>query len=297
MTPLEVDAPVQRAEIRSIMLATDFSPVCLLAAKYAASLAARFGARLYLTHVLVPEDRHPRHAPARELIASQQRNAEQQAAEIAGASWMQGVATETLTPAGYLIQTLEQLILDKQIGLVVVGRRPHPSSEDVAFLPVAELLSQSVACPILSVGPGVDSQSAPSEWRNILFATDFGRPSQHAAPYAACFAQKLGALLITLHALAQVTPDQAVAAATMTEVARIRLKESFAEGANAPCKIENVVVFGDPAERILRLANERKADLIVMGAKSMRTAAVHLPGAAVRTVALAARCPVLTVNA
>jgi len=58
------------------------------------------------------------------------------------------------------------------------------------------------------------------------------------------------------------------------------------------------VEFGNGAEQILRVAHERSADLIVLGAKPAtghKIAATHTSAATVHGVITRATCPVMTV--
>ena len=60
-----------------------------------------------------------------------------------------------------------------------------------------------------------------------------------------------------------------------------------------------VVEFGNASDQILNVAQERNADLIVLGAKFAGhvAAATHLASATAHTVVSHATCPVLTVRA
>jgi len=62
------------------------------------------------------------------------------------------------------------------------------------------------------------------------------------------------------------------------------------------CKVEVRVVFGNPAEQILRIAKETNAELIVMGAKHRRSLAGNVPHTKAYRVVSAAHCPVLTIR-
>ena len=65
------------------------------------------------------------------------------------------------------------------------------------------------------------------------------------------------------------------------------------------CRPEAVVRHGEPAEEILAIANEDKADLIVLGAHGMDGLAAvssHLARATAYKVVVNATCPVLTVR-
>ena len=64
------------------------------------------------------------------------------------------------------------------------------------------------------------------------------------------------------------------------------------------CKPEFVVRFEFPEDGILRLAEERKADLIVMGVRQPAEGAIseHTPWPVASQVVAKAQCPVLTVR-
>lgn len=61
---------------------------------------------------------------------------------------------------------------------------------------------------------------------------------------------------------------------------------------------EIVVDFGPPADLILKVADQRKADLIIMGvhAKGALRESPHLPWSTAHKVICHAHCPVLTVR-
>ena len=60
---------------------------------------------------------------------------------------------------------------------------------------------------------------------------------------------------------------------------------------------EMLVERGEPAARIVEVARQKEADLIVMGARNTRNlAATHLEIGTVHSVVAQAPCPVLTVR-
>jgi len=78
-----------------------------------------------------------------------------------------------------------------------------------------------------------------------------------------------------------------------------RLRRLIPPDANLWCKPECAVEFGKAAEQILKVAQERNADLIVLGAKSAEghtAAATHFSSATAHAVVSHATCPVMTVG-
>jgi hypothetical protein len=62
------------------------------------------------------------------------------------------------------------------------------------------------------------------------------------------------------------------------------------------CKLDFEVPVGDPVEQILRIADDTKADLIVMGAKARKQLAGNVPYTKAYRIVCAAKCPVVTVR-
>jgi len=75
-----------------------------------------------------------------------------------------------------------------------------------------------------------------------------------------------------------------------------RLQKLMPEGAENWCKPVFRATFGEATEEIITLARETNADLIVMGAKTRKSLAGHVPVTIAYSVVTKARCPVLTVR-
>lgn len=282
-----------------IMVATDFSPVSDRAMGYAAALARRYDAQLYLLHVLTPEENQS--APAAATAAASlamRREAQERIAGILASRRLQGVQHEVMLKEGYLWPTLDILIRERELDLVVVGthglhgRKPPLGSS-------AELIFRRADCPVLTVGHAVASEAPKvSEFKHILFATGFGRAAERAAPYAFSLAQVYQAKLSLLHVLEPVGSDYSESGLdTLRKITRLRLQEYSPDEKKYLPKPEFIVRFGDPAEGILDVARETSVDLIVMGARAGSHFASHLPETVAFTVAARAPCPLLTVRA
>jgi nucleotide-binding universal stress UspA family protein len=149
---------------------------------------------------------------------------------------------------------------------------------------------------VLTVGPHVipiDSES----WRlkTILFATDFTDRSLAALPLALSLAEENQANLLLLH----LTPMVPLDSQDDLQVSIMdRLHQLLPEDAEDWCKPECIVRFEFPADGILRLANERSVNLIIMGVRkpTAPAATAHLPWATATEVVSRAPCPVLTVR-
>lgn len=83
--------------------------------------------------------------------------------------------------------------------------------------------------------------------------------------------------------------------ARQCEAAQQALKNVVAEQ-GVGIEVEELVVIGRPHEQIVSTADERQADLIVMGVRGRGAVDMTLFGSTTNQVVRRARCPVLTVR-
>lgn len=143
------------------------------------------------------------------------------------------------------------------------------------------------------------------EWKRILCPVDFSETARAAMDTAIDLAGKFDGELLLVHAYpipGYTFPDgSAVASARMlqelADEAGRHLEEwrELAMKAGAK-KVSVESAVGDPAGEIVRVAAEKKADLVVMGTHG-RTGIEHaLMGSIAERVVRRAKCPVLTVR-
>lgn len=196
---------------------------------------------------------------------------------------------------GFLRDVVADVISRNAVDLVVVGTHGRQGFRKFIFGSLAEQLLRTISCPILTVGPGV-TRIPPDPWkpRRILFATEFSKGSMHALPRAIALAGATDAELLIMHAVPLVSwQEQAEVAQTYEQ----RIQTLISELPHR-CPIQCTVVFDLPAPAIIATAQEREADLIVMGAHHARLPRLdaHVPGTTVSDVIGTAHCPVLTVS-
>jgi nucleotide-binding universal stress UspA family protein len=142
-------------------------------------------------------------------------------------------------------------------------------------------------------------------FKNILFPIDFSECSKNVFPYALDTAQTFAARLYLLF----VARD--ISYLTTIDVSRNLLRNTVAEVAKAGedhmvlfsdknlgnfTNYETKVVIGNPAEEILRFANEQGIDLIIMGTHGRKGLERTLMGSVADHVIKNAAVPVLTIN-
>lgn len=138
----------------------------------------------------------------------------------------------------------------------------------------------------------------------ILFATDFSRHLEQVLDYAVVFAEKFHAKLYILHVVHDLK-NYTGFYVTKTPLTQLQ-KELQEEGKNQMERLcreklkdfnnyETLVVTGSPSVEILRAAQEKQADLLILGAHEEEKPEHRLLGSTVEKVTRQAPCPVLVV--
>jgi nucleotide-binding universal stress UspA family protein len=143
--------------------------------------------------------------------------------------------------------------------------------------------------------------------QKILLPTDFSGCANFALPYAASIAHATGATIICVHVVEPVVP--AVGYTGLAEPMPIAdISDQLEDSAErqlpklAECEecaglnVEEVIVHGDAAAEIVRVAAEREADLIVISSHGRTGLGRMIFGSTAEAVVRHARCPVLVVK-
>lgn len=175
-------------------------------------------------------------------------------------------------------------------------------------------------------GPVEAGKHITVNFTKILVPIDYSNCSDRALQWGASLAEKYGARLLLLHVIARASKDlpeaegaetplplaldnpsvyytrgplapEGMTAIDLIEVAQNDLKDLAMATLNEGLSVSQTVGVGNPAEEILRVAQEEAVDLIVMGTHG-RTGLRHvLMGSVAEAVVRAAPCPVFTVKA
>jgi nucleotide-binding universal stress UspA family protein len=294
---MKLASATARFALRNVLLATDLSPVSESALGFARAIARRFGSKLFVTNVVSPMETvwvPPEYWASREEIEEVVRR---QMQEIG--SNLQDLPHELLVEHGGISEAISAEIDKMGIDLLVVGTHGREGFDRFVLGSTAEEIFRRVTCPVLTIGPGVMSQAPnEAEFKEIIFATNFGPESLAAATYAISLAQEFQARLSLLNVVSDRIDSRVDPKMIVLE--RInRLRALIPPDADLWCRPECVVGFGKGAEQILKVAQERNADLILLGAKSANGhtgAATHFSSATAHTVVSHASCPVMTVG-
>src|SRR5690242_12418350 len=296
---MELATAPPQITFKNVLVATDLSPVSEPALLWAKAIARRYGSELYVTHVISPAETA--------LVPPEYWGSSQQMIEEAVLRDMnrldadlQGVHHKMMLEHGGVCQSISADIEKLKIELVVMATHGREGLNRLIRGSVAEEVFRRVLCPVLTVGPRVTAQVIGGpEFRRILFATNFGPESLAAARYAVLLAQAFKTGLTLLNVMDEEDFEPPVDPQAILQNRMSRLGKLIPADAELRREAEYRVEFGNAAERILSVAAELNAGLIVLGAKSANGhtgTATHLAAATAHTVVSHAKCPVMTVR-
>lgn len=273
--------------LANILVATDFSETSDRALEHALSLARTYNSRIFLAHV-IPVDL----MMAPELAEASREQLRQAAREglerIRMSDRFFEVPHEEIITEGALWPNIEALVKKHAIDLVVVGTHGKGLVQKLLIGSSAEEIFRQARVPVLTVGPGVRREPLYGvELKNILFATDFGLGAERQAAYAFFLAQEHRSRITLLHVEQRPGEEQEIVH---------QLHELIPSTTELHCLPLFRVERGHPVKEVLRVAEQMKADLIVLGAKARRGLAGNVPHTKAYQIICGASCPVLTIK-
>jgi nucleotide-binding universal stress UspA family protein len=199
---VETRIPInQERFFKNILLATDFSPASDQALEYAASLARRYGSTIYLTHIITL-DGYPMMSPELAASSLQKMHAEAEEGfrELLKSGRLMALPYQAVIQEGNLWPAIEEAIKKYEIDLLVVGTHGIGAVRKILIGSGAEEVFRKARVPVLTVGPSTGKEPQYElEFKNILFATDFGKSAECEAEYAFSLAQEHHSRLRLVH--------------------------------------------------------------------------------------------------
>ena len=161
-------------------------------------------------------------------------------------------------------------------------------------------------CPVLTVPPHVSATASEAvTFKRILCPVDFSPSALQGLGFALDLARQADGRVTLLHVVEWLAEEEPRASTHfnvpeyrrhMVDDAQERLRNLVAEESRTWVEIADVVVFGRAYREILRAAETKPADLIVMGAQGRGGIGLALFGSTTQQVVRGATCPVLTVR-
>jgi nucleotide-binding universal stress UspA family protein len=294
---MEAVKSTPRLALDNILFTTDFSPASERAFLFALAFARWYGSKITVAHAVTPEPHYS--VPLDPLPVDMDpfwQNARNAMTAFETSHSFHGVKHASVLEQGSPWEVVSRVMRQQAVDLLVLGTHGRQGWKKLVLGSEAEVIFRQATCPVLTVGPHVAAMD-PERWKpyTIVYATDFSPSSLQALPLALSIAEESQANLILLHLTPLVPIDAQERALRAIEE---RLQALVPAEATDWCKASVLVRFEFPAEGILRLARERAADLIVMGARKRGApqAASHIPWATAAEVVSHAQCPVLTVR-
>src|SRR5271169_1068579 len=177
--------------LKHILVATDFSPISIVALRHALGVARRYHSNVSLLHVIDPSIyglAGPDGIPAD--IECAQRDAEQIEAGLRSDGSLEGLKFDCTISAGPVWRTIAETIEDKHSAALVLGTHGRTGLRKLALGSVAECAFREAPCPVMTVGPRVlQSKSSGAEAKHFLVPTDLSPESLAALPYGTSLAK------------------------------------------------------------------------------------------------------------
>ena len=282
-----------RITLKSVLYLTDFSEASQVALPFALAIASNYESKVYALHVLTPVIPET----CLEAINADEKLANDEMGKVD--FQLTGVVHDMAVARGVSVwPAVEQAIRERKIDLIVLGTHGRTHARKLLLGSFAEEILRRSSVPVLTIGPHVQKNSTTSgAFHSVLFATDFSKPCEAAAPFAVSLAEENDAHLTLLY----VAPKPGMNEQGKLAIADVMqaLSDIVPNDAKRWCHPAPIVRYGDTANGILEAATELGADLIVLGVRDAAGhlgAATHLERAIAHKVIASAGCPVLTVR-
>jgi len=285
--------PALSLSLKNILLATDFSQGSDMALKHARAIAARHSSHVHTIHVAAPDCYQLLNPEAFAITFSEAESWKNPTDVLLGL--MQGLPAQVPLHPGAVWEVVKEIVQRNEIDLLVLASHGRHGIPRLVLGSVAEEVFRNVSCPVLTVGPDVKPCNTNElKIRRVLLATHF-EVNSIAPLYAKWLCNDFRAELTVLHVAdeRQQTDHQG----STNELAN-QLRSVVPDVASLWRKPIFAQAYGLPSAKILDVARETHADVIVLGARHPEPARInsHLPWATAARVIAEAPCPVLTVR-
>jgi nucleotide-binding universal stress UspA family protein len=283
--------------IANVLCPVDRSDVSRRALSVAVSLAASHGARLTVLEVV--ESGLPPLADGSPLY---QLTDEARSALLEDLNWFvaplmsKDVPTDVRLAEGTIVGEVLREAATLQSPIIVMGTHGRGGFERLLLGSVAEKMVRKAACPVLAVPP---AGSATGELHRIVCAVDFSPQSERALAFGHLLATPRSVNVSLLHVFewpfGETTGPDPVTTLRENLEAEARDHLERLTSATHVRVAERVVRRGKPGREIVAFAEEREAELIVLGASGRGAFNQAVLGSTAHYVLRHAPCAVVTV--
>ena len=273
------------ARFEKILVATDSSPFSADAVKVAIAMCVKSGAHLYPFNMVLTNPEYEALAP--ELVEKASEDVRVYLDTVIAEAGRQSVGSTKLMRLGdrpdvEIVAAAEEINAD----LIVMGQQGRRGLARMMVGDATLRVIGSAVCSVLAVPVGAGM------WQNrILLGTDGSRFADAAAVSAAKIAHCCAAPITVVSAL---VPSHSQA---RQDEGRAAVERTTAQLAEDGLDVDGVALPGEADDVIIKLAEERRADLIVVGAHGRTGFGKVLLGSVSERVIGKAKCAVLVVKA
>jgi len=260
--------------IKKILLPLDLEESVLPAIiiRQAAALAHHFQSEILLLHVVKPLTYLAGGSTARELIERDVASEEEKLKECLG-SELNGLLVRRMVVKGDPTHEILRTVADQKIDLIVMPTHGYGAYERFLVGSVTAKVLHNGGCPVWTATHVEGGPGQPFAIGSVLCAVDFSTHSQKTVRWAQDVATEFGARLT----LAHVTPGVEIYGPGGYHVLA-DMKQELVDGARkrmakiqeeVGTKAEVFIGTGDIPKVMSQAAKETKADLLVVGSRSL----------------------------
>ena len=251
---------MKRVLLRRIVCAVDLSERSVSTLKRALQFARLHGGELLVVHVSNVWLGSPGSAEQNvtDAFLSLRRFTDREPRRTVPVRWIMAHGNPTIELARLIRQAGADLA-------VVGGALPRPSTGVVGT--VAQAILKTTACPVLVIPQTPEDDASPEPYREILCGVSSGLSSATLG-YALSFAQEFESRLTILNVE---NPDRIGRPDDMWVKTDIdRLRTAIPDSARDWCEIDELAATGDPAQEVVKAAQQLESDLVVVGSLGAR---------------------------
>jgi len=279
---------------QKIIVAVDGSHTCLMAEELAVVLAKKFQSKVTLCHA-VPEQLLDLGAKTpfgdipqpvvKEISEWFVQKGEEVLRNAQALFREEGVEIDAKLAHGDPAESIISLAADEKHDLIIIGNRGETEAEVFSLGSNAEKISRHAECSVLIV-------KEKTKISKILAAVDGSENASKAFQRALNLAQRLDAEITVMNVVEKglfgLKPEVA------QDVGERILSKAAGEVKGA--KVTRRLEFGNPAEKIIEIANKERYDIIVVGSRGLSRTKRFFLGSVSDDVSHHAQCSVLIVR-
>jgi nucleotide-binding universal stress UspA family protein len=248
--------------LEKILCPIDFFPASNTAANYAITLAKTYRGRLILLYVVEPVAPWVRELPLNGVMEAMTERATLELNKVAKRATAGDVPVDVVVRSGLVDIAVESLIRERGVDFVVMGTHGRRGLEKLFIGSTAERFVRKLQVPLMTIRT---PKRGHLSVRHVLVATDFSEGTPKAVHYAVSIAKEFKAKVTLLHVLNELQADiSGPYREPLLRSIREELQNLVSSKGRTSVKIAVRAETGQPARRILPIAKEENADLIVM---------------------------------